>query len=137
MSDRRADRPADGGAARAALARVDFAAPTIRVAASYTAGTLGTPKSGLGRAVPFVDEVAQALARLALRERFTGPDELVFAGVTGGHLDGSALRRRYKVARDAARLRPLRFHDYADLRVMPTRHRKACSAAATPVLLSA
>ena len=66
---------------------VDFAAQTIRVAASCTAGTLGTPKSGLGRAVPLVDEVAQALARLALRERFTGPDELVFAGVTGGHLD--------------------------------------------------
>jgi integrase len=90
---------------------VDFAAQTIRVAASYTAGTLGTPKSGLGRAVPMVDEVAQRLERLASRERFTCPDDLVFAGMAGGHLDGSALRRRYKVARDVARLRPLRFHD--------------------------
>jgi integrase len=90
---------------------VDFATQTMRVTASYTAGTLGTPKSGLGRAVPLVDEVAQALARLGGRERWTGPDDLVFAGMTGEFLDGSALRRRYKKARDAAGLRPLRFHD--------------------------
>jgi integrase len=90
---------------------VDFATQTVRVTASYTAGTLGTPKSGLGRAVPLVDEVAQALARLGRRERWTGPDDLVFAGMTGEFLDGSALRRRYKKARDAAGLRPLRFHD--------------------------
>ena len=90
---------------------VDFATQTVRVTASYTAGTLGTPKSGLGRAVPLVDEVAQALARLAGRERWTGPDDLVFVGMAGEHIDGSALRRRYKKARDAAGLRPLRFHD--------------------------
>lgn len=90
---------------------VDFATQTVRVMASYTAGTLGTPKSGLGRAVPLVDEVAQALARLGRRKRWTGPDDLVFVGATGGYLDGSALRRRYKKARDAAGLRPLRFHD--------------------------
>ncbi len=90
---------------------VDFAAQTMRVTASYTVGTLGTPKSGLGRAVPLVDEVAQALARLGRRERWAGPDDLVFVGMTGEFLDGSALRRRYKRARDAAGLRPLRFHD--------------------------
>ncbi len=55
---------------------VDFATQTMRVTASYTAGTLGTPKSGLGRA-PLVDEVAQALARLGRRERWIGPDDLV------------------------------------------------------------
>jgi integrase len=90
---------------------VDFAAQTVRVTASYTAGKLGTPKSGLGRAVPLVDEVEQALARLAGRKRWTGPDDLVFVGMAGGYLDGSALRRRFKRARDAAGLRPLRFHD--------------------------
>lgn len=90
---------------------VDFATQTVRVTASYTAGTLGTPKSGLGRAVPLVDEVAQALARLGKRKRWIGPDDLVFVGTAGGYLDGSALRRRYKKARDAAGLRPLRFHD--------------------------
>jgi len=94
---------------------VDFAAQTIRVVASYTAGQLGTPKSGLGRAVPLVDDVGGALARLAAREHFTDPDDLVFVGVAGGFLDGSALRRRYKRARDTAQLRPLRFHEYATL----------------------
>ena len=36
----------------------------------------------------------------------------MFPGVTGGYLDGSALRRRYVArARKRAGLRPLRFHD--------------------------
>jgi integrase len=35
----------------------------------------------------------------------------VFASEVGTYLDGSALRRRYKVALDRAALRPLRFHD--------------------------
>jgi integrase len=90
---------------------VDFVAQTVRVTASYTVGKLGTPKSGLGRAVPLVDEVAQALARLVERQSFSGPDDLVFIGQAGQYMDGSALRRRYKKARDAAGLRPLRFHD--------------------------
>jgi hypothetical protein len=58
-----------------------------------------------------IDAVAQALARLNGRELFTGPDDLVFAGIAGNHLDDSALRRRYKRVRDRAGLRPLRFHD--------------------------
>jgi integrase len=90
---------------------VDFEAQSIRVLASYTAGGLGTPKSGQGRAVPLVEEAAQALARLGTRKRWNGPDDLVFAGRGGGYLDSSALRRRFKRARDAAGLRPLRFHD--------------------------
>jgi len=40
-----------------------------------------------------------------------GPDDLVFVGQGGDHLDGSALRCRFKRARDAAGLRALRFHD--------------------------
>jgi integrase len=48
---------------------VDFEAQTIRVLASYTAGGLGTPKSGQGRAVPPVEEAARALARLGTRKR--------------------------------------------------------------------
>jgi integrase len=90
---------------------VDFAAQTVRVVASYTAGVLGTPKSGSGRAVPLVEEVARVLARLAGRECFSGPDDLVFVGDGGGYLDGSALRRRFKKARAAAGLRSLRFDD--------------------------
>jgi integrase len=98
---------------------VDFPGQSIRVLASYTVGRLGTPKSGQGRAIPLVEEAAQALARLGTRKRWSGPDDLVFAGRGGEYLDGSALRRRFKRARDAAGLRPLRFHEYADVRVMP------------------
>lgn len=90
---------------------VDFTGEAIRVRASYTYGGLTTPKSGRVRAVPMVEQVAEALARLLQRERFTADDDLVFPGVAGDHLDGSALRRRYKDAASRAELRPLRFHD--------------------------
>ena len=58
-----------------------------------------------------VDEVARGLARRGLRGEHIDPDDLVFAGDAGWFLDGSALRRRFKRARDQAGLRPLRFHD--------------------------
>jgi integrase len=56
-------------------------------------------------------DVATALAQLGRREYWVGEDDLVFSGVAGGYLDGSALPRRYKAALAAADLRPLRFHD--------------------------
>jgi integrase len=56
-------------------------------------------------------EVAEALAKLANRELFTGDDDLVFVGEAGSYLDGSALLRRYKQALQRAALRSLRFHD--------------------------
>jgi integrase len=90
---------------------VDFTGRTIRVRASYYLGQLTTPKSGKVRAVPMAPDVASALAQLGQREHWVGDDDLVFAGVAGGYLDGSALRRRYKAALAAAGLRPLRFHD--------------------------
>ena len=61
--------------------------------------------------MPLATEVARALARLGQRGFFTGEDDLVFVGVIGGFLDGSALRRRYDAALARAGLRPLRFHD--------------------------
>ena len=90
---------------------VDFGGSYIRVTASYTKGELSTPKSGKVRSVPMAPEVAEALARLGQRERFVGPDDLVRVGLTGGHLDASALLRRYRAALCAAGLRPLHFHD--------------------------
>jgi integrase len=90
---------------------VDFAGQTIRVRASYSAGQLTTPKSGKVRAVPVAPDVASALAQLGRRTDWVGDDDLVFAGETGGYLDGSALRRRCKAALAAAALRSLRFHD--------------------------
>lgn len=58
-----------------------------------------------------VPDVAQALARTLTRDRFTDAQDFVFAGATGGHLDASALRRRYRAAQSRAGLPPLRFHD--------------------------
>ncbi|MBV9604958.1 MAG: site-specific integrase [Solirubrobacterales bacterium] len=90
---------------------VDFAGSVVRVRASYAAGVLTTPKSGKVRAVPLAPDVASALALLGRRLHWVGDDDLVFAGEAGGHLDGSALRRRYKEALGRAGLRALRFHD--------------------------
>ncbi len=90
---------------------IDFERQSVQVNASYTHGSLDVPKSGRGRAVPLIDPVAAALGKLSGRERYTGPEDLVFAGLGGTHLDASALRRRYKRARERAGLRALRFHD--------------------------
>jgi integrase len=90
---------------------VDFRRSVVRVCASYAAGSLTTPKSGMMRSVPLAPEVARILKKLAKRGRLTGEDDLVFVGEAGGHVDGSALRRRYKSALRRAKLRPLRFHD--------------------------
>jgi integrase len=81
------------------------------VQGNYSHGRVVTPKSGKGRAVPLAPEVAQALARLSQRSSFTGTEDLVFPGEAGEHLDGSALRRRFKAAVIRAGLRELRFHD--------------------------
>jgi integrase len=90
---------------------VDFAGSYIRVTASYTNGELSTPKSGKVRSVPMAPEVGEALARLGQRDGWTNPGDLVFVGLAGGHVDASALLRRYRAALRRAALRPLRFHD--------------------------
>ena len=61
--------------------------------------------------MPLAPDVASTLARLGQREHWVDEDELVFVGESGGYLDGSALRRRYKTALGRAGLRDLRFHD--------------------------
>ena len=90
---------------------VDFVGQAIRVRASYAGGQVTSPKSGKVRSVPMAPDVATALAGLGQRERWTGDDDLVFVGTVGGHVDGSALRRRYLDTLQRAGLRPLRFHD--------------------------
>jgi integrase len=89
---------------------VDFTGQAIRVRGNYSYGQVVVPKSGKVRVVPMVPEVAQHLARLGQRERFTGDDDPVFCSDVGGHVDGSALRRRYAAACKRAGLRPLPFH---------------------------
>ena len=68
-------------------------------------------KSRRAREVPLADQAAGALARLSQRSDFASADDYVFCNRLGRRLDGSALRRRVERARDAAGLRPLRFHD--------------------------
>jgi integrase len=55
--------------------------------------------------------VAETLARLGQRALFTDDEDLVFPGAAGGHLDGSALSKRFRRTLDRAHLRRLRFHD--------------------------
>ena len=73
---------------------VDFPGSAIRVRATYTNGHLASPKSGKVRSVPMAPQVAEALARLGQRDLFTDEDDLVFAGIVGGYLNGSALSKR-------------------------------------------
>jgi integrase len=90
---------------------VDFERSSIRVSGSYANGQLTAPKSGHGRVVPLVPEVAAVLAQLGQRRDFVSDDDLVFPGELGSYLDGSALRRRFAAACVRAGLRPIRFHD--------------------------
>jgi integrase len=90
---------------------VDFAGHALTISRAMSDGIESSTKSGRIRRVPLPDQAAGALDRLSKREDYTGEDELVFCNLLGRHLDGSALRRRFKRARDAADLRPLRFHD--------------------------
>jgi integrase len=77
-------------------------------------GLAGKTKSRKSRTVPMVDKVAVALKQLKqLKQRgfLTGKTNLVFVSRERTNVDGSALRRRYGKALQAAGLRQLRFHD--------------------------
>ena len=58
-----------------------------------------------------VRELAEVLARIGQRGYLASPDDPVFAGELGAHLDASALRRRFVGACGRAGVRALRFHD--------------------------
>ena len=95
---------------------INFQAQRVHVQRSYSAGQESSPKSRKGRTVPLADQPAQELARIGQRPMFTAPNDLVFCSRIGTHLDGSALRRHYKRARDIVRsqaqdMPALRFHD--------------------------
>ena len=89
---------------------VDFNTEALHVYSSYSLGTLTAPKSGLTRTVPMAEQVRDLL-KAQKKTVPQGRGDLVFPGERGEYLDGSALRRRYKKALKAAKLRPLRFHD--------------------------
>jgi integrase len=83
----------------------------VTVSRAVSAEQVTGTKGGRVRHVPLVPTAAHALARLRQRGDFTAPSELVFCNWRGRPLDKSALVARFKRARDAAGLRPLRFHD--------------------------
>ena len=70
----------------------------------------GPTKSWQARFLPIADPAAEAFSRLAGRGEFISADDYVFCNRLGRPLDGSALRRRFKTAAEAAGLRVLRFH---------------------------
>lgn len=95
---------------------VIWEAQRLHIQRSYVLGQEDSTKGRRARTVPLADQPAQALARLSQRAMFTHAADLVFCSRTGEHLDPSALRRRYRGARDAAiaenpDMPSLRFHD--------------------------
>jgi integrase len=91
----------------------DWQAGRVRVRRNYTRQQFGTPKSRRSsRSVPMTDRVAGALERHFQRSAFQADDDLVFCHPhTGGPLDASKLRSRFKLALGRAELRDVRFHD--------------------------
>jgi integrase len=82
----------------------------LLVRRGLSAGVETLPKGRRHRFVPLSAAAATALARLATRTDFIGPDDYVLVNRIGRRLDGSALRRRYKRGCIAAELRPVRLH---------------------------
>jgi integrase len=89
----------------------DVGEAVLTVSRALSAGVESGTKGGRVRHVPLVPQAAESLERLRERGDFTAPDELVFCTWRGLALDPSALVARFKRARNAAGLRPLRFHD--------------------------
>ncbi len=90
-------------------ADVDLAARTILVRRGLSAGVESLPK-GRRHRFPLAQPAVEALARQSARRDFTSADDYVFVDVVGLRLDASALRRRYKRACAAARLRHVTLH---------------------------
>jgi len=88
----------------------DMSGGLLEVRWTVSNGVEKEPKSGKARSVPLARPAAEAIARTINREHFTGDDDYVFVARGGGRLDISAIRRRYKRARDAAGLRPIKLH---------------------------
>ncbi len=89
---------------------VDFDTRRMVVHRAVSAGVEGPTKSWQARFLPLADPAAEALERLRARGDYTSREDYVFCSRLGRRLDPSAVRRRFKAARDAAGLRPLRFH---------------------------
>ena len=72
---------------------------------------VASTKSRRSREVPIPAQAESAFRRLAARPDFVTSNDYVFVSRLGRRLDGSAVSRRFRKARDAAGLGKLRFHD--------------------------
>lgn len=101
---------------------VDWKARVIRVRRNYTRGRFGKPKSRRStRSVPMPRRVAAEIRRHHRGSKYTGDTDLVFCHPdTGSPYDASKMRKRFKEAVAAARIRPIRFHEYADVGTITT-----------------
>jgi integrase len=110
---------------------VDWGAQRIRVRRPLVRGGVASDgKTDLStrRSVPMADWLVAELDAWSQRTRFTGESDLVFAHpVLGLPLDGSKVSKRFKQACRDAGVRVVRFHEYADVLVMPTSLRRSCS----------
>jgi len=108
---------------------VDWTAQRIRVRNAWVRGEHSAEgKSDLStrRSVPMADPLARELDRWSRRTLYGADDDLVFAHPQSGRpLDRTKLTKKFKGACVEAGVRPIRFHEYADLLVMPTSSRNA------------
>lgn len=89
---------------------IDFDRSLIHVVESVSARQDSRVKDEEGRTVPLAPQLAEAL--VAWRPDDALEADLVFPGALPDRkLDGDALSSRYRDARDAAGLRPLKFHE--------------------------
>jgi len=102
--------------------------------------TLGPLKSRAGRRTVGVPEAIIPVLRDHLAV-FAGPapDSLAFAAAKGSPLRRSNFNRMtgWTYAAESIGARGLHFHDYADVRVMPTSARTSCSSGVNALKLSA
>ena len=89
---------------------VDLADRLLLVRRAVSHGQETLPKGRRHRFVPLSTPAAQARSRLGTRGEFTAADDYVLCNLYGRRIDGSALRRRYKRAAEAAGLRPVKLH---------------------------
>lgn len=82
----------------------------IDVQRAMSANVEKPPKSWRPRTVPIPRQAVEALNRVATRDHFLSPDDYVFVNRIGRCLDTSAIRRRYKAAREEAGLRDVSLH---------------------------
>ena len=108
---------------------MDWAAQKVRVVRPYVRGKFRTPKSRISsRAVPMADRVGQELELLFQASAYQAEDDLVFGHPHTGHpLERSQVSKRFKRTLKRAGVREVRFHEYADVRVMPMSLRRGCS----------